>query len=391
MTYKRHIQHEDIVHRCFRCGYCKFPADYSDFNCPSYKAFGWDTYSPGGRMWLTRAWLTGELETSPRFAEIMFSCVTCDNCKTQCVFPKFKDFLTDIFQETRAELVNEGRIPPGVRDYLKAVAVSGNPYKLPQSQRGDWARGTGLKPYTDQEYLFYAGCVGSYDEVGRKMAHSVGKMLVDAGVSVGILGNEETCDGNDVRALGEMGLFAKLAQANIEKFQAKGIQKIITLDPHALNTFKKDYPAQGGRFKVLHYTEVLASLIKKKKIKLKALPAKITYHDPCYLGRHQQIYQAPREVLQAIPKAELVEMRRHGPDAFCCGGGGGNFFTDILGTAPDSASRVRVREAMETGASIIAVACPNCAKMLSDAVKMENLDDKLEVLGIAEILEKARK
>ncbi len=391
MTYIRHIEHENIVHRCFRCGYCKFPADYSDFNCPSYKAFSWDTYSPGGRMWLTRAWLNGELETTPHFAEIMFSCVTCDNCKTQCVFPKFKDFLTDIFQETRAELVSEGRIPPGVRDYLKAVAVSGNPYKLPQSERGDWARGTGLKPYTSQEYLFYAGSVGSYDEVGRKMAHSVGKMLADAGVSVGILGNEETCDGNDVRTLGEMGLFAKLAEANIEKFKVKGVQKIITLDPHALNTFKKDYPALGGKFKVLHYTEVLASLIKKKKIKLKALPATITYHDPCYLGRHQQIYSAPREVLNAIPKACLVEMRRHGPDAFCCGGGGGNFFTDILGTAPDSASRVRVREALETGAGIIAVACPNCAKMLTDAVKMENLEDKLEVLGIAEILEKAKK
>lgn len=391
MTYIRNIQHADIVHRCFRCGYCKFPSDYSDFNCPSYKAFGWDTYSPGGRMWLIRAWLQGDIEATPRFTEIMFSCVTCDNCKTQCVFPKFKDFLPEIFQEARAELVNDGRVPPGVRDYFKAIAVSGNPYKLPQSERGNWAKGTGLKPYTNQEYLFYVGSVGSYDEVGQKMAKSVGSLLVSAGVSVGILGNEETCDGNDVRALGEMGLFTELAQANIEKFKTRGVKKIITLDPHALNTFKKDYPALGGKFKVLHYTEVLADLIKKKKLKLKAWPAKITYHDPCYLGRHQQIYKAPREVLKAIPKAQLLEMRRNGPDAFCCGGGGGNFFTDILGTAPDSAPRVRVREALETGAGIIAVACPNCAKMLTDAVKMENLEDKLEVLGIAEILEKARK
>ncbi len=391
MTYIRNLEHADIVHRCFRCGYCKFPSDYSDFNCPSYKAFGWDTYSPGGRMWLIRAWLQGDIEATPRFTEIMFSCVTCDNCKTQCVFPKFKDFLPEIFQEARAELVNDGRIPPGVRDYFKAIATSGNPYKLPQSERGNWAKETGLKPYTNQEYLFYAGSVGSYDEVGQKMAKSVGRLLAQAGVSIGILGDEETCDGNDVRALGEMGLFTELAQANIEKFKARGVKKIITLDPHALNVFKKDYPALGGKFKVLHYTEVLADLIKKKKVKLKAWPAKITYHDPCYLGRHQQIYKAPREVLQAIPKAELVEMRRHGPDAFCCGGGGGNFFTDILGTAPDSAPRVRVREALETGASIIAVACPNCAKMLTDAVKMENLEDKLEVLGIGEILERARK
>lgn len=391
MTYVRHIEHEQIVHRCFRCGYCKFPEDYSDFNCPSYKAFGWDTYAPGGRMWLTRAWLAGEIENSARFAEIMFSCVACDNCKTQCVFPKFKDFLPEIFQETRAELVGEGRIPPGVRDYFKAIAINGNPFKSPQAQRGDWARETGLKPYTNQEYLFYAGCVGAYDEVGQKMAKSVGRLLMESGISCGIMGSEETCDGNDVRVMGEMGLFAELARANIETFQAKGVQKIITLDPHALNTFKRDYPALGGSFKVLHYTEALADRIQKNKIELRDWPVKITYHDPCYLGRHQQIYKAPREILAAIPKAKLAEMSRSGPNAFCCGGGGGNFFTDILGTGEDSASRVRVREALETGASIIAVACPNCAKMLTDAVKMESMEDRLEVLGIGEIIEKAQK
>ena len=391
MTYVRHIEHENIVHRCFRCGYCKYPSNYSDFNCPSYKAFGWDTFAPGGRMWLTRAWLAGEIETSARFAEIMFSCVACDNCKNQCVFPKFKDFLPDIFQETRAELVGEGRIPPGVRDYFKAIAVNGNPYKLPQSERGAWAAGTGLKPFNNHKYLFYTGCVGSYDEVGQRMAKSVGKMLVDAGLSVGILGSEETCDGNDVRVLGEIGLFTQLAQANVDIFKAKGVREIITLDPHALNTFKKDYPGLGGIFQVRHYSEVLAELIRKKKIKLKTYPAKITYHDPCYLGRHQNIYQAPREILKAVPKAELIEMHRHGPNAFCCGGGGGNFFTDILGTAESSASRVRVREAAETGANILAVSCPNCAKMLSDAVKMEHLEDRMEVLNLAEILERTRK
>lgn len=391
MAYIRNLEHGDIVHRCFRCGYCKFPEDYSDFNCPSYKAFGWDTYAPGGRMWLIRAWLQGEIETSPRFAEIMYSCVACDNCKNQCVFPKFKDFLPDVFQETKAELVGDGLIPPGVRDYFKAIVTSGNPYKLPQSERGKWAAVTGLQKYSGQEYLFYAGCVGAYDEVGQKMAKSVGSLLVKAGVSIGILEEEETCDGNEVRILGEMGLFAELAQANIEKFKIKGVKKIITLDPHALNTFKNDYPKLGASFKISHYTEIFADLIKKKKIKFKKYPAKITYHDPCYLGRHNQIYLAPREILRAIPGVELTEMRRHGLNAFCCGGGGGNFFTDILGTGEDSAGRVRVREALETGASIIAVACPSCAKMLTDAVKMENLEDKMEVMGIAEIMAQAQK
>jgi Fe-S oxidoreductase len=391
MNYVRSIEHGDIVHRCFRCGYCKFPEDYSDFNCPSYKAFGWDTFSPGGRMWLIRAWLSGEIQTSPRFAQILYSCVACDNCKEQCVFPKFKDFLPDIFIETKAELVNEGRIPPAVRDYFKAVRTNGNPYKLPQADRGKWAEGTGVPEYSGQEFLFYIGCVGSYDEVGQKMARSVGRLLIDAGISLGILGSEETCDGNEVRILGEMGLFAELAARNISQFNERGVRKIITLDPHALNVFKKEYPKLGGNFRVFHFTEVLARLVKEKRLAFPDYPATVTYHDPCYLGRHNGIYDAPRAILRAIPGLELVEMHRSGLNAFCCGGGGGNFFTDILGTGEDTAGKVRVREALETRARIIAVACPSCAKMLLDAVKLEEKENEIEVMGIAELALKALK
>ena len=390
MEYVHSLEHGDIVHRCFRCGYCKFPHDYVDFNCPSYKAFGWDTYSPGGRMWLIRAWLSEEIKTSPHFAEILYSCVACDNCKDQCVFPRFKDVLPDVFQETKAELVSEGKIPPKVRDYFKAITVNGNPYRLPQEERGKWAEGTRLQKFTNQEYLFYVGCVGSYDEVGQKMARSVGNLLSDAGVSLGIMGSEETCDGNEVKVLGEIGLYGKLAEENIEKFKARGVRKIITLDPHALNVFKKDYPKVGGNFDVFHFTEILAGLIQEKKVALGAYKAKVTYHDPCYLGRHNLFYAVPREILQRIPGLELLEMRRNRENAFCCGGGGGNFFTDILGGGENSANRVRAREALATGAQILAVACPSCAKMLTDAVKTEEQEDKLEVLNIAEIVQRAR-
>jgi Fe-S oxidoreductase len=385
----RSIEHGDIVHRCFRCGYCKFPGDYVDFNCPSYKAFGWDTYAPGGRMWLIRAWLNGELETSRHFGEILYSCSSCGNCTEHCVFPKFKDTLVNIFEETRAALVSEGKIPPKVRDYFKAVAVNGNPYKLPQNERGKWAEGTGIEAFSDQEYLFYVGCVGSYDEVGQKMARSVGSLLSRSGVSLGILGNEETCDGNEVRSLGETGLFKSLAEENIRKFKEKGVKKIIAMDPHALNAFKKDYPRLGGAFQVFHYTEILAGLIKKGKVSLRGYEARVTYHDPCYLGRHNGIFVPPRETLRAVPGLEAVEMRRNGLDGFCCGGGGGNFFTDIIGPGEDSPARVRAREAMKTGAAILAVACPQCAKMLGDAVKAEGKED-LEVLDIAEIVRRAQ-
>lgn len=193
-------------------------------------------------MWLIRAWLNGEIETSPHFAEILYSCAACDNCKEQCVFPRFKDLLPEIFQEAKEALVNEGKIPPPVRDYFKAIAVNGNPYKLPGEERGKWAEGTGLQHFSDQEYLFYVGCVGSYDEVGQKMARHVGILLRDLGISLGILGSEETCDGNEVNVLGETGLFANLAEENIRQFLEKGVNKIITLDPHAMNAFKRDYP-----------------------------------------------------------------------------------------------------------------------------------------------------
>ncbi|MDQ1333715.1 MAG: hypothetical protein QG552_665 [Thermodesulfobacteriota bacterium] len=379
------MKYGDIVHRCFRCGYCKFTSDYTDFNCPAYRKFRFETYSPGGRMWLIRGWLNGEIQNSERFQEILFSCATCANCVEHCVFA-FSDDLVNIFIAAREELVAEGLIPPPVRDYLKAIHVNGNPYKAPAAERGKWARGTPVEPYRDQDYLFYVGCVGSYDERAVKIARAVGTLLVKAGLSIGILGEKETCDGNEVRALGESGLFEQLAGQNIQAFRALGVKKIITLDPHAFNAFKNDYPGLGSEFEVYHYTQVLAPLIQAGKIPLKECSLKVTYHDPCYLGRHNHEYQAPRSILKAIPSLELVEMDRNGENAFCCGGGGGNFFTDILGGGEESPARLRVREALDTEAGIIAVACPQCAKMLEDAVKSEELDDRLKVMDLAEIV-----
>ena len=336
-------------------------------------------------MWLIGAWLNDEIKNSDRFQEILFSCATCANCVEHCVFT-FSEDLVNIFISAREEMVNDGIIPPPVRDYLKNININGNPYKEPASERGKWAEGTLVETYKDQEYLFYIGCVGSYDERGKKIARAVGNLLVKAGLSIGILGDKENCDGNEVRTMGEAGLFQFLAEKNIALFRDLGVKKIITLDPHAFNTFKKDYPALDGEFEVYHYTQVLAPLIQSGKIPLKELNDKITYHDPCYLGSHNGEYNAPRKILKAIPGIELVEMDRSRENAFCCGGGGGNFFTDILGGGEDSPSRIRVREALDTGAGIIAVACPQCAKMLDDAVKIEQLDHRLKVMDVAEIV-----
>jgi Fe-S oxidoreductase len=379
------MEHANIVHRCFRCGYCKFPLDYQDFNCPPYMVFGFDTYSTAGRMWLIYAWLTNQIEASPRFAEILYSCVSCANCKEHCVYV-FKDQLLDVFEEAKAALVNSGKIPPAVRDYFKAVNLHGNPYKLPQDQRASWAQGLDIEPYEGQEYLLYVGCVGSFDEVGQRMARSVASVLIEGGVSFGILGQEELCDGNEVKVLGETGLFDSLAHRNINLFQQKGVKSIITLDPHSYNVFKNVYPQKGAKLRVKHFTEVLASLLKDGTISPNGIDSKVTYHDPCYLGRHNGIYDPPRRILKRIPGAELVEMRRTRENALCCGGGGGNFFTDILGSGEESPSRERIREAARTGAQILAVACPTCYKMLSDGLKAEGLDDQMDVMDIASVV-----
>jgi Fe-S oxidoreductase len=187
--------------------------------------------------------------------------------------------------------------------------------------------------------------------------------------------------------VGERGLFEYLAEQNIELFKNKDVEKIFTLSPHGFNAFKNDYPQHGATFEVFHYTQVLDRLVKSKVINpTKRLDMRVTYHDPCFLGRHNSEYEAPRSLLQTVPGLEMVEMEMNRENSFCCGGGGGNFFTDILGSGPKSPARIRVKQAMESGAQIIAVACPNCARMLEDAIKIENVDDDLAVKDISEIL-----
>jgi Fe-S oxidoreductase len=380
------MEHSEILHRCFRCGYCKFPSNYMDLNCPSYLNARFETYSPGGRMWLLRAWLNGDIKTSPRLAEIMYACATCANCVEHCVFTKFKDDILNAFIAGREELVEKGSVPPTVRDYFKSIQLYGNPYRLPEAERGKWADGLGLEYYSGHEYLFFVGCVGSYDDIGQKMARSVAGLLSKLGISFGILGPEERCDGNDVKAMGEKGLFEDIAQKNIQKFKELGIQKIVTLSPHAYDTFKIEYPKFRGEFEVYHYSQVLERSVKRLQLDKSSHSMKVTYHDPCYLGRHSKEYKAPRAIISAIPGVVMREMDRAERNALCCGGGGGNLFTDILGAGPDSPSRARVREALRTDSDVLAVACPGCARMLGDAVNAEGLQSKIRVADLAELV-----
>ena len=377
-------QYASQIHRCFRCGYCKFPTDYSSINCPSYRRFRFDTYSTGGRLWLTYAWLKGEVEWSEHLADILYACTTCKNCTEQCPM-KFAPDIVDWIVGARSDMVEKGKIPPRVAHFFEAVYGYGNPLKLLRSDRAAWADGTKIYAPGD-EYLLYIGCLGSYDENAQKMAKSLVDVLSAAGVSFGILGNDEECCGNEIYMLGEMGLFQTLVEKNNEKFKELGVKKIVALSPHAYNAMKNNYPALGAVFEVQHYTQLLYPLIEQKKIKLSQNKTKVTYQDPCFLGRYNKIYDEPRRILQSIPGIELVEMERNREDSFCCGGGSGNFIMDLLAGSEDSPARARIREAYETGADTLAVACPSCFTMFTDAVKAEDLDEKLAVKDISQIV-----
>lgn len=382
------MEYQEILHRCFRCGWCKLPTDFTDFNCPSYLKYRFETYSPGGRLWLIRAWLNGEMELSDRFQEIIFSCVTCKNCVEACGLPKIKDYLVEVMIAARGEIVNRGVVPPPVREYLMGIQNRGNPLKKSQSERGDWAQGLDIPSYDGHEYLFYVGDVGSFDETAIVMTRAVASLLKED-ISMGILGENENSDGNDVKALGEKGLFEHLAENNINQFNERGVKKIITLSPHAYNTLRNDYPLLGGVFEVYHYTQVLSRILDAGSIGM--LNARVTYHDPCYLGRWNGEYFAPRSILQSIPGVIFTEMDRSMGNALCCGGGGGNYFTDILGSGQDSASRSRIRDARDSDAEIVAVSCPICYKMLNDAVKDEGLENSMRIMDVAQVVLEAQR
>ena len=379
-------EYADQIHRCFRCGFCKFPSDFKGLNCPSYNRFRFESFSTGGRLWLIWAWSKGEIEWSDHLAKVVFSCATCRNCVEQCPM-RFSDDIIDWIVGTRRDMVEKSLIPAQISEFLDNIYKYGNPWGLPRRERDSWAEG--ISRYTSgDEYLFYVGCAGSYETQGQRMAKAFVNLLEHTTKSYGILGSEEECDGNEVFYVGEKGLFQELMEKNIAKFNELNAKKIVTLSPHAYNSMKNKYSGLG-EIEVFHYTQLLLDLIRKGEIQLKKLNAKVTYHDPCFLGRYNQMYDTPREILTNIPGIELIEMERNRENSFCCGGGSGNFVFDLLGRSEDSPSRIRVREAHETGAEILVVSCPSCYCMLDEAIKTEKLDEILTVKDISELVKES--
>jgi len=391
------------VMECLRCKACTSLHPPELYNtsyqliCPSLQRFKFFAYSGGGQMAIAKTIALGTLDWSKDIADVMYKCTMCGACREKCLgnFGRIQNpdefkwtNLIECFQLMRAQLVERGFVPPKVKDFLQHVMNHGNPWGEPASERGQWLKDAGIKKYEPcDEYLFYVGCLGSYDPRCQRVAKSLGKIFSKSGMSFGVLGNDEVCDGNEVNVLGEEGLFEHLAQGNIEHYKRLGVKKIITLSPHAYNAMKNEYPKFGGKFEVSHYTQILWDLIGKGKLKLKRRSLNLTYHDPCFLGRYNRVYDTPRQILSAIGGVKLKEMTRNKESSFCCGGGSGNFYMDLLGGGENSPARIRIREAWDTGAEILAVACPACLTMLEDAPKTEGLEGKMQVKDISEIVE----
>ena len=320
------------IYRCTGFGVCKGNYKPTVSPCPmTLGSAGFEAETPRGIMTMGRDILEGAVDYSAELAQMLYKCTLCGNCRNLCGALDLETFAPlfdpgEIGLAMRRDLIDLGTVPPPVRAVLESYQKRGNPFKKSQKHRADWANGTGIADYQGQEYLLYVGCVGAFDEYGIRIARATARLLGAAGVSVGILGAKEGCDGNEINKLGERWLFEELAETNIAAFKAAGVEKIVTFTPHAYNAFKNDYPALGGDFEIIHSSQLFAELMAKGKFgPMTEQPRRVTFHDPCLLGRQNGEYDDPRSVLSAVPGLELLEMPRNRENALCCGGGRGKF------------------------------------------------------------------
>jgi Fe-S oxidoreductase len=321
-------------------------------------------------------------------AEETWMCTTCKACVDRC--PRGVEII-DIMRSLRRVVAEIGasRVPDSLRLTLKSIAGEGNPLGEAREKRNDWTKGRDVKIFSkDSELLYFSCCIPAYEPKVKRVALATSEVLNSSGVKYGILGAEQSCCGESVRKAGNESLFQTLAQSNSQAFKEKGVKKILTSSPHCYHTFKKEYPEFGGNFEVVHFTQYLAQLIDEKKIKFsKELNLKVAYHDPCYLGRHSGVYDEPRKVLQSIPGVQLVELADAREQSICCGGGGGRIWMETK--KGERFSDIRVNQALEVGAQVLAVACPYCMLNFEDSVLTLDKGDAIKIMDIAELVREA--
>ena len=318
--------------------------------------------------------------------DVIWACTTCRACQEAC--PVAVEHVEKIIDMRRNLVMEQASIPETAEGALRSIEDRGHPWRGTTLSRTDWAEGLELKTLADDsdiDILFWVGCTGALEERSTKISQSVAKLLKAAGVNFGILGAEESCCGEPARRLGNEYLFQMQAEKNIELLKNYGVKRIVTACPHGYHTLKNEYPQFGGKFEVIHHTQFIAQLLKEGRLKItKGLGELVTYHDACYLGRYNDIYQPPRGLVKAIPEIKMVEMERNKENSFCCGGGGGHMWLEEH--EGRRINELRTEQAMATGAQKVVTACPFCLQMFDDGIKTKEAEDKLKAMDIAELL-----
>jgi Fe-S oxidoreductase len=322
--------------------------------------------------------------------DTLWACTTCRACEEVC--PVTIEQVPRIIAMRQGQMLMAESYPKELNLAFKGVERNGNPWGIGYDKRGDWADGLGVKLMADDsnvDYLLWVGCAGSFDDRTKKVTTSLVKILQNAGVSFAILGIEEKCTGDFARRVGNEMLFQMMAQENIETLNNYNVKKIITACPHCLNTLKHEYPQFGGHYEVIHHTEFIHKLIEKGQIVLdSSVEGDLTYHDPCYLGRYNSIYEQPRSILKRASHNGngYKELDRHGQESFCCGAGGGRMWMEE--TIGKRINLERTEEIVKTEVANVAVGCPFCLTMLEDGMKELEKEEEIKVLDIAEIVAK---
>ncbi len=363
----------DAFKRCFQCGLC-------DTVCP------WNRLISFSMRKLVREAVFGLTEIE---SENIWRCTTCGRCPQNCP----RDVKQIESGVSLRRIAAEYGIFPEAITPIRAVRGSlvgeGNPLNEQRSKRADWAENLSVKTFSEEmEILYFPGCYLSYDPRLKKAAVATAEILTKAGVDFGILGVRENCCGESIRKTGHEDVFRRLARDNIKTFIDSGVKKILVSSPHCYHTFLNEYPEFRVNFEVVHVSQYLLELIEEGRLELGGEYAKaVTWHDPCYLGRHNGVYDEPRRLLKAVPGLELIEMVESREDALCCGGGGGRIWVET--PKGERLSDLRLRQAMETGAGVLVTSCPYCITNFEDSRLTVGAADDIEIKDITEVVREA--